>query len=252
MTTIIGPFALIIYTIVSMDRFAGLRKLKTSVFGASKSDADAFNTSRQQIMQYKHTVKVLEETVARFEKDIKSLVDMHEKLLAELPEIEPSPKSQNFATCLRAMNNRISRLDMSNLRVKIASTSIEIKKLTDLLEKRDFALSEKTHYDKKVQGLTEEKKKQRNDAKHESATHNYSQLNERLERESQIMLENRLQTVHALVQEYVGIYRSLFQELHDLLSQIRSDPAVKSKNPGSFSAPSAPPMLEETFNYRYM
>jgi chromosome segregation ATPase len=235
-----------------MDRFSGLRKLKTSVFGATKSEADSFNTSRKEIMQYKHTVKVLEETVARFEKDIKSLVDMHEKLLHELPQIEPSPKSQNFAKCLETINSRISRLDMSNLREKIATTSSEIKKLTDLVEKRDVALSEKTHYDKKVQGLTEEKKKQRNDTKHEIAIQTYSHLHEQLERESQIMLESRMQTVHALVQEYVGVYRSLFQEVHDLLTQIRSEPVAKSKKGGSFSAPSAPPLLEETFNYRYM
>lgn len=238
-----------------MDRFSGLRKLKTSVFGAKKSEADSFNLSRKEIMQYKNTVKVLEETVTRFEKDIKSLIDMHETLLHELPQIEPSPKSQIFAKCLETINSRISRLDMSHLVEKISFTLSEIKKVTDLVEKRDIALSEKYHYDKKVQGLIEEKKKERNDTKHEIAIQNYFHLHEQLERQAQIMLESKMQTMHALVQEYVGIYQSLFQEVHDLLTQIRSEGVEKLKKGGggSFSAPSAPPLqLEETFNYRYM
>jgi archaellum component FlaC len=230
-----------------MDRFESIRKLKTSVFGASKSADDDFNQTRQEILQYKRIIQSLQDTIVRFEKDIRDLASGHEKLLSELPQFDTSEKSLKFARAVETMNKRIARLDMTDLKLKVFRTAGELKQLSDLIDKRDFALSEKKHYDEKIAKISDAKKFERNNAKQDTATRTYNDLNDQVNVQSRAVLDRRIENVQGLLQQYSTIYQSLFKDIHEGFSVVGvgAPPRISPR-----TTPSAPPMLEETFNYR--
>lgn len=233
-----------------MDRFGTLRKLRTSIFGAPKVPEDSFGHTRQEIEKFKKIIGAFSKTLERFEKEIHSMHDVHEKLSLELKNFEfrNTDHIKRFSEALDNMTADLSRFEVGNLRRKVQDLGVQIEGLQSLIEKRDAALAEKVHFDKKIAKLSDEKKKERNDVKHEGSIRKYAELDQKVLHESEEMLKRREQVIQDLVLEYMQAYQKLFKNLNDTFSRA-SLVRMSSKRPVTGPPVPSAPVLEETFNY---
>jgi hypothetical protein len=233
-----------------MDRFSTLRKLRTSVFGPPKTAGDSFAETRNEIVKYKKVISAFEKTAERFEKEIHGMHDVHEKLSNELKtfEFRDSEQVRRFSDALDKMTAELTRFEAAGLRRKIAEQANKLTYLTNLLAKRDAALAEKTHFDNKVAKLTDEKKRERNDVKHETAIRNFAELDQKLELDSRSVLEQREKIIQELVVDYMQAYQRLFRNLQDAFGKTAPVGTFNTRG-RSLPSPTAPPALEDTFHY---
>lgn len=232
-----------------MDRFGTLRKLRTAMFGPPKSTGDEFAQTRDEIVKYKRVISAFQKTVERFEKEIHSMHDVHEQLSTEIKtfEFRDSEHVRRFSDALDRMTADLRRFEVANLRTKINEHAWKLEQLTDLVKKRDAALAEKVHFDQKIAKLTDEKKKDRNDAKHEAAIQKYAELDQKVALNSGTILDQREQVIQELVIEYMQAYQKLFTNLQQTFSKASSPTTLRAKS-RTLPVPSAP-VLEDTFSY---
>ena len=242
-------FGFCVYTVTAMDRFGTLRKMRTAIFGPPKTAGDAFVQTRDEIVKYRKVIGAFQKTVDRFEKEIRSMHDVHENLSNEIKtfEFRDSEHVRRFSDALDKMTTDLRRFEVAGLRHKINEKAGELEQLAKLVEKRDDALAEKIHFDHKVAKLTDEKKKDRNDAKHEAAIAKYAELDQKVILESKNILARREQVIQDLVLEYMQAYQKLFNDLQQTFSKASSPNVVKARG-RTMPVPSAP-VLEDTFSY---
>jgi hypothetical protein len=235
-----------------MDKFGTLRKLRTSLFGAPKIPEDPFGHSRHELTKYRTVIAAMSRTIDRFEKEIHSMYDVHEKLSVELKSFEfrNSLHIKRFSEALDSMTSNLSLFEVAELRAKVHEVTLQLDALHSLIDKRDAALAEKVHFDKKIAKLSDDKKKDRNDVKHDSAIRLYAELDERVQNETQAILDKREQVIQDLVLDYMQAYQRLFKNLNETFSKASMIRATRSASfkPSGSVAPSAP-VLEDSFNY---
>ena len=213
-----------------MDKFGTLRKLRSSLFGPPKIAEDPFSHNRAELAKYKRVVIALSTTIDRFEKEIRSMHDVHANLSSELKSFEfrNSQHIKRFCESLDNMTSNLSLFEVSELRNKVNELSLQLEGLFSLIEKRDIALSEKVHFDKKIAKLNDDKKRDRNDVKHDAAIRQYNELDQKVQQDTQTVLARREEVIQNLVLDYMRAYQKLFKNLNDTFSKVSRTSASNS------------------------
>lgn len=214
-------------SISEMDRFEKFRKLKSSLLGPQLGSNDIIADSRRELALYKKAVACLAKTAGSFEKSTHEVSSVHSKLVKQLEERKDTPKCEELVKALVRYKKAFAEVDLSNLKRELSKVETGLRLVTELIERRDAALSEMEHYEAKVSTLakcSDGEKISRNNAKLSQTTSAFTDLDNKATLELRSVLSQKVETLKKLSTMYVSAYTKVSVDLQDAFARIRTAP----------------------------